>query len=388
MAYPNELAGTFPAPMKWQAQGPRTEMARQQCRRQSQRPPSKSQPFDPDDLCRRLHVVIAEREAQNKRRQRGHAIREHHPYLEGFATTTTTRTTWALSETTAHAERPSKPKSKPSLQERLRHKAFSVTSSAPTADTNGGAAYRHVPDQAAAQFSRTTTATSVQNDSEVHGLSVSALRFYSEGVSSTHHEAIETSITPGKQRNLLQRARSQRERQRGRNQFQDPSADGDGGVSRRRSIRSGPGANSEMTIVEDLGVSALADLHLHAYTNQGRRAGDDGEMLSSEETLIDAATANEHRVDWTQQDEMPPQEKRGVRLHPLLRKTTSILTLNGKLGKNSGKNKLRVVTIREDADADEQGDVEADDGSTPVSPGSRSSRYSVRASVWSRLKRG
>jgi hypothetical protein len=110
---------------------------------------------------------------------------------------------------------------------------------------------------------------------------------------------------------------------------------------------------------------------------------------SSEETLVNAATALEHRIDWTQSDEMMPHEKKGLKLSPLLRKTSSILTLKGKLGhlrRNSSdkENKLSIVTILEDCD--EEAEAEADDGSTPMSPNSGSSRTG-KMGVWARLRR-
>ncbi|KAI1431743.1 hypothetical protein GGR50DRAFT_42703 [Xylaria sp. CBS 124048] len=414
MAYSRELASAFPPPMKMQVPAPISETGKQ--RRQFQRR-SQSMPFDPDDLSRRLLVVLAEREAEKEkdlRRQkradaflhprRAQAAREHHhPYLEGNTNATTaktTRTTWAVSDATAHAERPSKPKSKPSLQERLRHRAFASSSStalvppapapapappqlghAANVAVNGITVYRHVPEQAAAQFSRTTTAANMPHETEVPSLSASALRFYSEGTSSVHHE---NTTSPAKQRTFLQRARDHRERLRTRNQFQDPIPDGN---ESRRASRSGPGGVGEV----DGAASALADIHLHAFPNQGQRVGDNGQPLSSEDTLVDGVLAAERRADWTQRDELPPRESRRKGLHPLLRKTTSLLTLNGRLSRNSGKNQLRVVTVEEEVDEQgEQADAEVDDGSTPISPGSRRSisRYTGRASVWGRFRRG
>ncbi|KAI2625498.1 hypothetical protein GGS21DRAFT_304930 [Xylaria nigripes] len=381
MAYSNELVGGMPPMIRWQPQ-------QLQPRRQQLRQNLKSQPFDPDDLRRRLNLVIAEREAQEKRQKREadtlaekrtHGEKEHRPNLEGGLTTAVTKTTWAVSEATAHAERPSKLKAKPSLQDRLRYKAF-ATAAARTDEVG----YRHVPEHAAAQFSRTTSATGRQPDSHIERLSSSAFCNYSEGATSSHCENIEPNVMPSKRRSLLQRARGHRERQ-------EESVDGDDAISRRRSCRSRP-RPGEATRVEADGAPATTDLRLRTYQSH---VGDDGGILSSADTLIDSTAVNEHRVDWTQRDELPLREKRGMRFHPLLRKTTSILTLKGKLVKlrrGSEKNKVAaVVAIQEEvaerAEDVEVDDVDADDGSTPMSPDSENSRYSGRLNVWGRLRR-
>ncbi|KAI1281784.1 hypothetical protein F5Y07DRAFT_270006 [Xylaria sp. FL0933] len=420
MAYSNEISLALPPSIKGTAVGaPRIDTGKQQFRKQ--RPQPKSQPFDPEDLRRRLYVVIAEREAQSEKRQRqrvdslpakwAQVEKEkdvQHMYIERLAASNTA--TW-MPDVTAPPRRSggamAKSKQQSSLQDKLRNRLSMVeTSEIPnttTTDKEESPKYRHIPEQAAAQFSRTATSSGMKGDksSAVHSLSRAALRLYVEGASSADRSAIDSSITPGKQRKILQRARSQREKQHERNQFQE---------SRRRSSKSGPSEKGGMGmgILEEQeqggAVSALADLHLHAYSSRGGGGeAEPGLRHSSEETLVDTATANEHRVDWTQSDEMPPQERKGAKF---LRKTTSILTLKGKLGghrrKNSGGGgdkegeeqsnnsddggRLRIVTIQEACD--EQAEADADDGSTPMSPHSgTSSSRSARLGIWGRLKR-
>ncbi|KAI0513169.1 hypothetical protein F5B22DRAFT_647982 [Xylaria bambusicola] len=424
MAYSNEISVALPPSMRGVVGGvPRIDMTKQQLRKPQRHHP-KSQPFDPEDLRRRLYVVIAEREAQSEKRQRqrvdampakwAQVERERDTqqlYIEHLAATTAT--TW-MPEVTAPPRRPSTtvPKSRlqqPSAQDKLRQRnsmiaAPSELSDNPT-DTTECPKYRHIPEQAAAQFSRTTTSGGMQGEkSTVHSLSRAALRLYVEGTSSADRSAIDSSITPGFQRKILQRAQSQRDRQYGRNQFQESRMDE--AMPWRRSSKSGASDKGKIEEESKGNISALADLHLHAFPNQGDALADNSNnnnngSHSSEETLVDAATANEHRVDWTQSDEMLPSEKKGVKF---LRKTTSILTLKGKLGhlrrnsngENNAKegvdngesgNKLRIVTIQEACD--EQAEADADDGSTPMSPHSgTSSSRSGRPGIWARLKRG
>ncbi|KAI1428845.1 hypothetical protein F5Y12DRAFT_636869 [Xylaria sp. FL1777] len=431
MAYSNEISLALPPLMKGPVGGaPRIDMAKPQFRK-PQRFHPKSQPFDPEDLRRRLYVVIAEREAQSEKRQRqrvdslpakwAQVERERDTqqlYIERLAATNTA--TW-MPDITAPARRSvgggggggavPKARQQPSLQDKLRNRHSLVAPSElsdAAANTDECPKYRHVPEQAAAQFSRTTTSGGMQGDKPaVHSLSRAALRLYVEGATSAERSAIDSSITPGKQRKILQRARSQQERQHGRNQFQETRIAGDEAATWRRVNKGGPAGERGAEDHDGSGgggVSALADLHLHAYPSQGQGQGDgDGLRHSSEETLVDTATANEHRVDWTQSDEMLPHERRGAKL---LRKTTSILSLKGKLGhlrRNSGgggggdnkegdgennnsNNRLRIVTIQEDCD--EQAEADADDGSTPMSPHSgTSSSRSARLGIWGRLRR-
>lgn len=421
MAYSNEVSLTMPPMLKGAAGGAsRPDLAKPHYKK-PQRLHPKSLALDPEDLRRRLYVVIAEQEALKDRRQRhrvddaspanrAQAERERdtqHLYIDRLPNTSTI---WPVPDITMPAREPrpgSAPIFKPLSRQDKTRRRTSMVASSNTADTttdpNTGTSYRHIPEQAAAQFSRTTTSNGMQGDkSAVHSLSQTAVRFYVEGASSVDRQAIESSITPGRQRNLLQQARTQREQQHGRNQFQSAK---DEGVRWRRRSQPGPGpgpGTGETMMPEEDGVSALADLHLHAYSghHEERFGGGGGgdELYSSEETLVDGGAANEHRIDWSQSDELLPHEKKGLKMSipPLLRKTGSILTLKGKLGLphshshshshsrkgSAGNKKLRIVTIQEDCD--ERAEAEADDGSTPMSPNSGSSRLGF----WARLKRG
>ncbi|KAI1175730.1 hypothetical protein F4777DRAFT_578697 [Nemania sp. FL0916] len=487
MAYSNELALGIPPLRKSTSRfdpGRQQQQQPQQYKR-PQRLHPKSQPFDPDDLRRRLYVVMAEREAQDVKRQR-HRVdallpakraqgeREYdiqpqqqhrHTFIEHLTTSTTTKAhamTWPepghdyppiWGPASAPVSKPPPSSSSRKDKTRLRRTKIAAPSepSQPPAAENlqtppdastGGVGYRHVPDQAATQFSRTTTSTGMQSkdnnnnnnnktssssSTAVHRLSKAAVKFHSEGVSAADRQLIDSSITPGRQRSLIQRARTEHERLQARNQFQqtagspvDETAGGGGAPWRRR--RSSAGVGETGVIVEEKegtgGISALADLHLHGYPSHGEGNGNGGgngggDLHSSEETLVDAHTANEHRIDWAQQDEMLPSERRKSSVSVgglgLLRKTSSsILTLKGRLTgghsrKNShddttahGNNKhgrdgaLRIVTtIAEEhvanvGDGDEQ---DGDDGSTPMSPNSPPSNRPGGLRIWGRLRR-
>jgi len=448
MAYYNDLALAMPPPPAGMAgRGYRSDIPKGHNKRQT-KPRGKSQPFDPEDLRRRLYMVIAEQEAQEARRQkqrgRVDSLRAKKAQLkkederEEIDNLRLQRMGPSPTKTAPWQGRPapipksrsrsrSKTRSKNSLQDKPRPKPTTIVMSEVDASINAAkateAGFPYVPAQAATQFRRTTTSERMREKSLVHSLSKAALRFYAEGTTTADREAIQSSLTPGKQQNILRRARGRRDRQHVRNQFQGSQANmggGEGGGGpRRRLNRAGgqAGGVHEIAIIEEDELSALADLHLHSLAaGQGQGRGekdDDSELFSSEDTLIDPAAAIERRIDWTQSDELMPHERRGggmTKLTPLLlRKTSSILKLGGKLGGHLRRNstddrdsseienntsKLRIVTtnIPEHHERhvvvhhNEEAEAEADDGSTPMSPNSGSSR-SGKLKIWGRLKR-
>jgi hypothetical protein len=445
MTYYNDLAlAVPPPPIGMAGRGYRSDVSKGHNKRQV-KPRGKSQPFDPEDLRRRLYMVIAEQEAQEARRQRQRgrvdSLRAKKAQLEkedeleeidnvrlqrmGPTSTKTAPSQGRLVPIPKSRSRSrSNTRSKNSVPDKPRSKPTTIVVSEVDASIEAAKATRaghpYVPAQAATQFRRTTTSEGMREKSLVHSLSKAALRFYAEGTTTADREAIHASLTPGKQQNILRRARGQRDCQHVRTQFQGSQSNmggGEGGGGpRRRPNRAGgqAGGVHEIAIIEEEELSALADLHLHSLAaGQGQGIGekdDDSELFSSEDTLIDQAAAMERRIDWTQSDEVMPHERRGggmTKLTPLLlRKTSSIFKLGGKLGGHMRRNsaddkdssetgnntsKLRIVTtnIPEHhvvVHHDEEAEAEADDGSTPMSPNSGSSR-SGKLKIWGRLKR-
>ncbi|KAI1084402.1 hypothetical protein F5B20DRAFT_576541 [Whalleya microplaca] len=331
---------------------------------------AKSQPFDADDLRRRLHVVIAEQEEkelqERKRRARLEALERVPQEKHDSATdehaieesdTTSLKLTRPVADGTSFAARMAKDnratadsplrantnrssgRSKPkSLQDKLRRKSSRGVE--PTAEhAEKPTPYHHVPQEAAAQFARTATAISVGDRSLVHSLSQAALSYHMEGSRPSDRAELEASMTPAQQQRALRRAQSYREKLHERNQFQQahvPQAEErssseeslqHNAAASSRGKASGCGRserqNSFGNILED---EVLAVVHpppaIHDLP---------ADQISSEETLVvDPATANEHRVDWTQSDEVYEKPKRTK--SPLLRKADSIWTLKARLG--------------------------------------------------------
>ncbi|KAK8037081.1 hypothetical protein PG991_001395 [Apiospora marii] len=239
--------------------------------------PPKSTPPDPEDLRRRLYIVLSEQNAQREARRQVRAQRAGYgavdPPRSGFGaagdvdaavTSVYPRSSAALFEAraTAAAHGAAAPghrvviappradascarrgmqgtndqekslrradskmdgavgakdlKRSKSLQTKKLRTKESAQEEQPPAEP-----YHHVPQVAAQQFARTATAKASLSDmSSVHPLSRPALKFHIEG-SAAERTELELSKTPAEQNRALRRAQSTRERLQERNQFQD-----------------------------------------------------------------------------------------------------------------------------------------------------------------------
>ncbi|KAI1816397.1 hypothetical protein GGS20DRAFT_230635 [Poronia punctata] len=377
---------------------------------------SKSQPCDPEDLHRRLCAVLAKQEAAEatRRRQREWAenIRtkmakidnqevlrrpeemmdgsdsapSHVEYATAEASPRHRRSTsyrrplsWATSEktkTSKHHVQQDKSRQRHKPSKTVASEANASVEAAAKAATEVGHPY--VPAQAATQFSRTTTSERMRERSLVHSLSKAALRF-----TTSDREAIQSSLTKGKQQNILRPARparGQRDSQQSRNQFQNEGTTTSTRWRRRgqRNSRNRP----EAVIEEEESALAAIHLRLHRCDSYHPDCQDSSSDTNTTTTTLFDPT---RRIDWSQSDEMMPHEKR----RSILRKTGSMFTLNGgkllTLRRNSSTDTTDTTTkttntIPEDI-------TEDDDGSTPMSPNSANSR-SGKLGIWQRLKRG
>ncbi|KAK4038120.1 hypothetical protein C8A01DRAFT_37960 [Parachaetomium inaequale] len=136
--------------------------------------------FDPDDLTRRLYVVLAEQKAlaERKRRARG----EGSSRKDGLGPSSSTR----------HREARQRPAEPPvdlitelRRTESAKHKPSSHTAAAAPAPDSQSEAYHHVPQEAAKQFTRTTTVENMRDSNLIHKLSKHALKFHLDGPRAT-----------------------------------------------------------------------------------------------------------------------------------------------------------------------------------------------------------
>ncbi|KAI5864275.1 hypothetical protein GGS23DRAFT_491455 [Durotheca rogersii] len=357
---------------------------------------AKPQPFDADDLRRRLYVVMAEQNRRDRLQEEERSTPKREQAAPSNRPGTKKTDTAAPNPAIAHPEaseasfsarigksripvpsslsketraRSSEPKlgrpaSKPT-QNQLRRKPSSSPSAtestvSPTENLTripspSAAAYHHVPQQAAAQFERTATANGMRERNVVHSLSQAALRFHAEGRPLEFAE-LDAGLTPAQQNSALRRARSYREKIHERNQFQDPRPVSDERSGsfveearaqngrRRYSMpvkpeRKGGGGGGIGFIPENYEVPPVASL--------GPAPVD--EIRLEETQVVDPPIiTRDHRVDWSQSDE--PGEKPKTMKVPLLKRVDSIWTLKGKLGhlgKGGSKPDEKMPTVRE-----------------------------------------
>ncbi|KAI0900499.1 hypothetical protein F4806DRAFT_491388 [Annulohypoxylon nitens] len=349
----------------------------------------KSQPFDPDDLRRRLYVVIAEQEASKEKKKRRERLAEagsesgstqskvydtptrqpetakSGPNESSFAARVTRRKSMASdpapppkdASTQAPQPRTGRSMSK-SIQDKLRRRSIISSSKVeppptststtehtaqsqtqPQPQQSQAPTYHHVPQSAAAQFERTTTANGMREQNLVHRLSQAGLK----------HRA---SLDPTQQQALctLERTHSNRDKPHFQNPFQ---------TGRPVSSSSRSAATTEDDVAPNFrrhSVIGLTQIKMRRRSSAIGNIAEDETMqtfavgvhptlgvpieipideISSEETLavpIDPATAAEHRVDWTQSDEQRYEKPRAMSRIPLLKKADSLWTLKGRLG--------------------------------------------------------
>ncbi|ROT40268.1 hypothetical protein SODALDRAFT_92445 [Sodiomyces alkalinus F11] len=269
---------------------------------------SQSMPVDPEDLSRRLRLVLAEQNAraeQKKRTRAGAGRRASVPSLTETSTSGSRR-----DEKAASGERHN------------RHSHSNKFDQ--NAETQDGKPPHYVPQVAALQFATTTTADNMTSPRTVHRLSQKALKFHLGGPNAAASSA-DQKTAPADQHTALRKAQSQRGKVYKRNQFQND-----------RILEAAAAADEERENRRRERPKQGWEAHLPA----GRRSedavkrlstGDPGEGRHSHETadsdFVPLHEINAHRVDWTQSDETGQGK-----LKSKLRKSDSLWTLRGRLG--------------------------------------------------------
>ncbi|KAK3683799.1 hypothetical protein B0T22DRAFT_261238 [Podospora appendiculata] len=309
--------------------------------------------FDPDELCRRLYLVLAEQRAHaERRRTRAEAA--------AAAAAAAASAPKSQDSTDNNATKPSKPLHKTRTNPEHTHDLITdlrrSRSSAKRRSTDGSppataGEYHHVPKEAAKQFARTTTVENMRTSDEgVHQLSLRALKFHKDGTNrgAEHDKALN--------RNQFQRTRmledaAHRDDELLRTTTHTHTHTFEGELARlmpeghhlHHHRRSDGHARRNSTGNAIADAAAAAALALDKGDEHNRRS------LMMMDPLLDAAEdvtppeelrhypAHEHRVDWTQSDETAGGRARPkLLLTPLLKKADSIWALRGRIGSGSG----------------------------------------------------
>lgn len=230
-----KMAAHQPMPYR----GPVKGSSRNQASKQSRQ----SKALDPEDLTRRLQVVLAEQKAVAERKKRARAAVEAerqanaaaaarnasvlHPGQHGIPLGPTAPSTLIqkkqVTASKSHGKLISRDSSEHAPKAEKLQKIGRKNSTSSSSNRNSEDAappnYRHVPQVAASQFARTTTTETVTEKHLLHKLSRQAMKFHMQGPNAMASMAA-SDLTPSEQNKALRRVQSMRERQYERNQFQ------------------------------------------------------------------------------------------------------------------------------------------------------------------------
>lgn len=342
---------------------------------------AKSQPFDADDLRRRLYVVLAEQESSRQQKRyermeevaaRARAERNNNNNNNNSAAAKGREEEGEEGEGEGESELVEVKRASVASHDAAgdENANFNKTSSWRTdLNTTTTAPYRHVPQVAASQFVRTTTAEAVDRR-RLHALSYSALSAHADGGAQVNNNNNNNNSAAGHQKQLqtkrsLRRVQSQRDNsnvyyERSQNsRFVEGcyynNTTGTGVENNNNNSNSRQNRHSMMVY----GKPSYTDLSSAAAANANgmniRRSRSALEDYPTEEDdsgvdffVPDLATVNEHhRVDWTQSDEVrhhhhhhnhnenekrKPSVSLSTKGGPRLHRVESIWTLKAKLG--------------------------------------------------------
>ncbi|KAK0386414.1 hypothetical protein NLU13_6251 [Sarocladium strictum] len=311
----------------------------------------KSTPFDPDDLCRRLQIVLAEEKAYSERKRRSRANIDRttiKPVSDDYTNRRGREVPLEIAANQATAARSAQVTAArksvlPSSAAKRRSKDPMLDSSPlqwPEKDATD--LYQHVPQVAATQFARTTSSEPTSDRSLVHKLSRKAMKFHMESPNAL--AGLKDSAAPDQQARTFHRVRSEREKTYSRNQFQHTAAilEASGDVDDRHNREAIYRHTFDTHFHTKHSLSAEGDENAHprlsmsstkGYQRGGARESTELPTVAYPVLTQDGAEHDEaavrmedHRVDWTQSD-----EKSSALLFPALRKSDSRWTLRGRL---------------------------------------------------------
>ncbi|KAH8178158.1 hypothetical protein LIA77_03240 [Sarocladium implicatum] len=292
----------------------------------------KPTPFDPDDLCRRLQIVLAEERAYTERKRRSRANIDRattdtqpakaEKSRRGREVPIEISAYQATAEKSAQITAARRSVLSTSAEKRRSRGPASESNLPQPPDKDELPSYHHVPRVAATQFTRTTAHEPVSDGSLVHKLSRKAMKFHMENPSA-QVDPRGGNIRPDEQARALQRVQGEREKVYGRNQFQHPAAilevTGDLDEKQTRDVayrqtfdtlhRGNQGAAD--------GVDEAYNPRLSSSSARGLQRGGAGPRDSHDfpNALYPVLTQDsaeygdipiridDHRVDWTQSDE-------------------------------------------------------------------------------------
>ncbi|KAK3186111.1 hypothetical protein K4F52_005101 [Lecanicillium sp. MT-2017a] len=337
-------------------------------------------PFDPEELSRRLYLVIAEQKAQAEKRRRFKA--------DAARSGTSSRRPVNVEEkarrrTSAKAERPSKHDDRPhppridsngsdrSFVERAKRASSKKAKDTDTTgffDSDG----HYIPQVAASQFARTTLGDIVSEPDKglIHKLSRKAVKYHMQGPTAAREV---TDAPPCEQAKALRRAQSTRERNYERNQFQHPTS----------LLPLDEAAVFDAPVIDEKQMKASRRKSTGSFLGKSDPVRHSAEyppimtILEKQPTYDHCeviGNPDEHRVDWSQSDEANRHSRPES---PVVRKQDSRWPLRVRLGSFNKHAKDEKATLPASG-ADENGVAVVESPTSPKSPKSPKSGFFAR----------
>lgn len=307
-------------------------------------------PFDPEDLSRRLNVVLAEQKARSDRRRKA-------------------RTEAERSGNTAPPDSARNPPTAPRAEKERAarhsrdHATLDMALRKPSQPAHDEA---YVPKVAAAQFElTTTTAETKAHQDQIHKLSLRAMKFHLGGAGG----ATSTEPTAADQTRALRKALNERDKILERNQFQrDRVLEEAAEAEQERELRQ---KQHQMNSIEArLSGARFSEDHSDAAAAKRLSVG---ELLNKQDSRDSAEghecaelqhNVSEHRVDWTQSDETKGGKIKPKPSSARLRKPESLWALKGRLGSLTKHGREEKAALR----AVDEGPVATETPKSPKSP--------------------
>jgi len=205
--------------------------------------------FDPEELSRRLYLVLAEQKEHAERKRKAREASTSTGYNKPSSSSNRRRDGagrrdggQASSSTGSHTQHQQPATTdliselkRCSLNKRrgsklgLNTTSLTQSGSDPNSASAGEAGaspseYHHVPSQAARQFARTTTVDVMRDSNQIHTLSKRALKYHLEAGRTTKQGGGETAVNPAELAKVLRYNLAQRDKALERNQFQHSRA--------------------------------------------------------------------------------------------------------------------------------------------------------------------
>ncbi|EFY88328.1 hypothetical protein MAC_05669 [Metarhizium acridum CQMa 102] len=312
-----------------------------------------SQPVDAEELTRRLFVVLAEQKAHSERKRRARAeagqLAASLPSCKQHESKDITPPAGKHGDKLDSSPRPkSETKSAQQVESPPKDKLYRPSSKKSNSSSKKGGeeeqkhspSYRHVPQVAASQFTLTTTIEPPTEKGPVHKLSKVAVKFHLDGPNGSREMRTKTPTAPPcEQAKALRRTQSMRERQYERNQAYQPlpptfeADEFSHNLFNRNSFHTNSRSREDRDQVKDsrrrstgsiLGRNDAPPIDIFELA---------GALFSPTKPVATGAPG-EHRVDWTQSDEVKAMKAINTpqQSQPKLRKLESRWILRGRLG--------------------------------------------------------